>query len=892
MTKGCAAAVLFERDDELDLVGRALRRALGGTGSVIVVAGPLGTGKTALLRALADHRDARGFTVLQASASTIEQDFPNGVVDQLRDGSAHLAADRARLVGDDPAHLSTDQPLLVLVDDVQWADDESLVVLESFAAQSPHRPVVLVVTVREGDQFAGRPAVVSLVTGATHRIRPKPLLPAGSAALVRRRLGAACDEFALACHEVTGGNPMLLTALTLVWSLGGLPPTSAGAAVVRSMPPTWARDRLVSCVRAQPAPARALLAALAVLGGGVSDAAALAGLDRVTALDVTRSLRKLGLLSATGFAHPAVCAAVEETMTAGEREDTQIRSARFLHDSGRPAEEVARQLLGITRPLGPWVVEVLRVAADSALRSGAPEDAARYLRRALLDTSADGEDRAKVLVDLATAVRGFDVQAAVRSIAYAVPLLHAPRDRAAALIRLTPAVMGDLPDAVLSMLRQTSSELDATDRELALRVEARLRFAASTDRGELARAVARLDEFGPDAPLSTSAERELLAVLLHAATTGVGKPAGEVAPLARRLLEYEPASSPHSCSAAPLLVGCLAAADLPCVTSRWLDQALEVARGRRDGADEAMIRSEQALAHLLSGRVGEAARAASDAAALGAGSWSAVGTSAAVVLAGVALQLRDPVLTDQALTFAGHVPVNDCLAAVVGLLRASAAVLRGDLPAGAAMLMECGARLDRSGWRNPVLYPWRSSLALLRHRLGETEEAVVLAEEERLVAEEWGAPSGIGRAWRVLGAVTGGSRGAELTGRAVEVLEGSSHALERALALRQWAELTGRADLWRRCLDVATEIGAAAIAARAQAALGGGAAAAGTRLTPAERRVALLAAGGRSNQEIADELAVTARAVEKHLTNTYRKLGVRRRAELVAALRGLAPSAG
>ena len=52
------------------------------------------------------------------------------------------------------------------------------------------------------------------------------------------------------------------------------------------------------------------------------------------------------------------------------------------------------------------------------------------------------------------------------------------------------------------------------------------------------------------------------------------------------------------------------------------------------------------------------------------------------------------------------------------------------------------------------------------------------------------------------------------------------------------------------------------------------------RLTPSERRVARLAAQGLSNRQIADRLSVTIKAVEWHLSRTYRKLGIDSRAGL------------
>jgi DNA-binding CsgD family transcriptional regulator len=55
-------------------------------------------------------------------------------------------------------------------------------------------------------------------------------------------------------------------------------------------------------------------------------------------------------------------------------------------------------------------------------------------------------------------------------------------------------------------------------------------------------------------------------------------------------------------------------------------------------------------------------------------------------------------------------------------------------------------------------------------------------------------------------------------------------------------------------------------------------------LTASERRVAMLAAEGRTNAQLAQELFVTVKTVEAHLRNAYRKLGIGGRPELRAAL--------
>jgi DNA-binding NarL/FixJ family response regulator len=97
--------------------------------------------------------------------------------------------------------------------------------------------------------------------------------------------------------------------------------------------------------------------------------------------------------------------------------------------------------------------------------------------------------------------------------------------------------------------------------------------------------------------------------------------------------------------------------------------------------------------------------------------------------------------------------------------------------------------------------------------------------------------------------------------------------------------------LLRRALDVAHQVGAGALARRADTELR----ATGARprrvqlsglesLTASERRIAELAADGLTNRQIAQTLFVTARTVEGHLTNVFNKLDVKDRTEMRSAL--------
>jgi DNA-binding CsgD family transcriptional regulator len=165
-------------------------------------------------------------------------------------------------------------------------------------------------------------------------------------------------------------------------------------------------------------------------------------------------------------------------------------------------------------------------------------------------------------------------------------------------------------------------------------------------------------------------------------------------------------------------------------------------------------------------------------------------------------------------------------------------------------------------------------------------------------AKQFGAPRAIGLALRAAALAEDGPERIEGLRRAEAALATASSPLELARvrcdlgAVLRAAGRRADAQEWlQNAHELATSIGAVRIADRASEEL----ASAGVRprrayvsglaaLTPSERRVAALAAAGRTNREIAESLFVTQKTVETHLAHVYDKLGVRSRVRLPAAL--------
>jgi DNA-binding CsgD family transcriptional regulator len=193
---------------------------------------------------------------------------------------------------------------------------------------------------------------------------------------------------------------------------------------------------------------------------------------------------------------------------------------------------------------------------------------------------------------------------------------------------------------------------------------------------------------------------------------------------------------------------------------------------------------------------------------------------------------------------------------------------------------------------------WRSGSVLALLALANLDEARRLAKEELELARRFGAPTAIGVALRAVGLAEEGVSRIERLREAVAVLEGSPAQIELArtltelgAALRRANQRVASREPLRRALDIGQRRGAKTIVEQAHQEL----VATGARprrlllsglesLTASERRVAALAAGGMSNREIAQSLFVTVKTVEVHLSNAYRKLDIKSRAELPQSL--------
>lgn len=649
-------------------------------------------------------------------------------------------------------------------------------------------------------------------------------------------------------------------------------------------------------------------------GGGTADPVApdvartlaeAAGADPARVTGWLTAMTRIGLLRPDSagrprFAHRLLRDAVLTGWPTARREAAHRVAAETVLRRGERVEAVAAHLVRAPGVGLPWALRVLRDAATAAVHDSRPGAAARYLRRALDEPLSD-DRRQQLLTELGSleyASAGGAV--GIARLAEAQHLHAAPRDRVRAAVALGTALVGrGEVTTALEVLRRTEGSLDGHPG-LTRTVRTATALLSDADLATRQETYRRLSESGRHAPeLVGTASRALL--VRYEATAGLIS-AGEAMIRVRALL-----SRPSDPLAEPFLLGTAAA------VAEWADELDEaerlVDRGLAGCRHPALLHPmEDALLNTradIAAARGDVARLISvrgDGAAVAARAQSGPSNRDAHVL--------------MALVHTGRSEEAGRLADAFDLSRAPESwqlnrflyargvqrLAAGD-PAGALHdFLECGRRQTAREVLSPVVTPWRTAVAQCRLALGGGQEALALATEELRLARVWNTPRTVGRALRVLGTATGGRRGLHLAEEAVDTLrdapaDAGMELVEALLAhgrqLLAAGERARARDRLREAADLAERKGGLRLLALTEQALreGGARVPAAARtgsgaLTASERRIAELAAAGRTNTEIADLLHLARRTVETHLTSSYRKLGIRRRAELPATLDG------
>jgi tetratricopeptide (TPR) repeat protein len=488
------SASLWERDEEVAGVAQAIDALCAdqsSSGSLLVVRGEAGFGKTALLAETRRIAEARNCTVWQARGGETLKSVPFNVVRQLlQPALVSLMPEEAReYLGDwydiagpalgvtEPGERQADPqgvcdglvaavrrlakrewPLVLLIDDAHWADQETLRWLSAFAERLDDLSVLVVVARRPGeasDESARHLDAIAAFAG--HAITNlSALTPEATAGLTRATVGPQADApFCREVWAVTGGNPYETVELLAKVLDSQLDPIEASAAELRALNRSSRGGGLVARLDGLGTEATRFAWAAAILGTGISVelVARLATMGRDDAARCAELLRSARILTAPDpaasqagagdleFVHPLIASAVYKSIPDGTRTAMHGIAAQVVTDSGRGAASASRHLLQVHPDDDQELVEQLREAAREHLSIGAPDAARRCLERALLEPPL-AEIHASVLYELgcATLLTAPAVTIGHLQTALAMPGLdgHARVD---AVIRLSQALL-------------------------------------------------------------------------------------------------------------------------------------------------------------------------------------------------------------------------------------------------------------------------------------------------------------------------------------------------------------------------------------------------------------------------------------------------------------------
>jgi DNA-binding CsgD family transcriptional regulator len=916
---------LMERDEWQDELAASFAGLLPP--SAVIIEGEPGLGKTAFLNAACHVAREAGHDVLYARGGAVETESPFGIVRQLfqpveatlspseREMCANVTTSLSDVRRPIPfevihdlylnlAHFASSRPIVIAIDDLQWSDYESLVWVQYVARRLESGRISFIGTSTCRVAGTALAAVDNIIAEPSTRVFSlRPLSVDSVTKLVGRQLNVDSEEsFARACHTITGGNPFLLHSLLSALEREGFGPDVSEESLATLSPPPVARA-ILKRLGGLPEEAHALMQAAAILGDGSDHrvVAALAGVDAGLGSDMANALAEVYLLRRDrplSFVHPLERSTVYGEIDPVRRARAHAEAARLLADHGAALDQVAHHLLLAEPTADEWSAELLERAALVHAKEGQYEFAVRCLARSL-DESLDASTRSRRLLELSSAEAAMGRPTALDHLREAAELGVDPIELADATYRCLRAFAQEsYPPETVATLRHLEAQLGEGHVDLRIWIE----IVLST-----------WDQQPPALPASTPA---IESVLLRKRTERT-----RLDRLALAHLSYVKTFAPDQATAedvADLAEQAVGAVDLQlddCTSIVVAARAVAslVRAGRFEVADRlglqaqtAAVRDDQqtavaefstvlAYSHFLQGNLDEAEiECRRSLAAMEGRSWASrpmsLGVLAATFIEEGRTREAASVLKDA---------VSDSIPRTIAELlaleqRARLKMLEGRIDEALKDLLLAEQGAEALGVRNPAVTSWRCVAATALYGAERTTEARDLARENLELARAFGAPWALGMALRTAAEVGDPLDRLELLTEAVGLLEPAGASLECAKAtidlgsvliskgrqdealstLRRGADLAFRCRAQPLADRAARELRAAGARPRRLALMGSDA------LTPAERRVAELAAGGMINARIAEALFVSEKTVEGHLTRVYQKLGRRSRTNL------------
>jgi DNA-binding CsgD family transcriptional regulator len=935
---------LLDRDLQLDELHGLFSSAHPLPSVPIVIEGRWGVGKTALLNSAVAMAAAAGWSVLRAKGSEAESSSPFGVTRQLlrpvlasrtdrvsrlpdgvgprSGGNEHAAHERA---AHEPAsreamfgvldrvldELSNASGALIAIDDAHWADVESSTWLNYVARRLAGRRLQLILTLPS--RSAGLPIgrVERIVSDPSTRIVSlRPLGLPSVAGLIADQFEEQPDPaFADECFRVTQGNPRLLFALLDQLNRDGISPDGGVLdRVTTASPSTVARSVLVR-LESQPEHLHRFLEAVALLGptddlglgahlADIDISTASAAVDHLASVDLLRRERPIG------FIHPLVRSTVYRNIELSRRSALHLKAARFLHARDASIVDVGEHLLAAGSVKDEWASARLHQRGRHALEEGDHRLALQFLKRALADAPPNGPDP-DLLVDLARAQAALGLTSSLRHVRKAESLGISPHEAATISLELVRSLQ-DCPrnHEAAAILRETADQLSGqrAPMRLELRVAAALFEPLQTALEPLLEII-RADVSDPAVDGTTAQRLALALIAAHDAARGDLADARQTidrltrAVAARELVVEDPMAMRLVAQAVLTL-----AQSGECAAAERMARDLCVIASRL-GLDRVEAECSATLAGVraLQGAVVDSERLARRALDLADGRPFARRPAViATLVESLAIQGRldeaEEALGSHPGIEQGESPDTYQLLEMRGWLQ----VLRGRLTLGLANLFRAGRHADLIGVANPAVTGWRSRTVAALKELGRHDEAVELADDSLCRARAFGATWSIATALRDRAIVAPQAQRLALLQEASALLEESPARLAHAsvlihlgstlfesassphearLAIRRGAEIAWQAGALLMINDAERELRRTGAKPRRIALTGA------ESLTPSELRVALLAAEGKANADIARELVLSPKTVEGHLSRAYRKLGVRSRHELGSTVR-------